>query len=140
MEKNKLVPNKSMNRAGWKSRHPAAVALADAVFALLRESGIIPAGWELAYKKEFIGLRKESGTACNFVRFRGRYGEATFDPQVPRNPGLDHRIQQAGLRVEYVSGNKRNRYRLTLAAQDVPSLATLIQELARLAFDRRTKP
>ena len=41
--------------------------------------------------------------------------------------------------MEYVSGNNRNRYRLTLAAQDVPSQATLIQELAAQARDRRVK-
>ena len=138
-EKNELVANKSVNRAAWKSRHPTAVALADTVFALLRESGIIPAGWELTYKKEFIGLRNERGIACNFVRFRGRYGEATFDPQIQRNPDLDHRIEQAGLRVEYQPGNNRYRYRLILATQDVPSQATLIQELAALARDRRVK-
>ena len=127
------------NRAVWESRHPAAVALADAVFALLRETGTIPAGWQLTYKQEFIGLRNQKGAACNFVRFRGRRGEATFDPQLPQSPDLDRRIRQAGLRVEYVAGNKRNRYRLTLAAADVSSHATLIQELATLALTRRAR-
>ncbi len=41
--------------------------------------------------------------------------------------------------MEYVAGNKRNRYRLSLASADVPSHATLIPELATLALDRRAK-
>ena len=128
-----------MDRAEWQRRYPEAVAVADAVIALLRDTEGISSTLGLTYKKHYIGVRSEQGVACNFVRFRARHGAATVDPKVPKSPDLNRRIAQAGIRPEYVAGHGRDRYRLPMTVHGVPAKAALLQHLARLAYERHPR-
>lgn len=127
-------------RPGDLRRHrPEAIAVAEAVLALLRNTPEIRGTLELTYMQEFIGLRHD-GHACNFVQIVWRDGGAAIRPQVPKDEYYDQRISEAGITARYVRGN-RNRYQLKLTCRDLddPRKAKVLQDLSIMAYQQRRR-
>lgn len=125
---------------GDSRRHrPEAIAVAEAVLALLHNTPEIRGTLELAYMQEFIGLRHD-GHACNFVQIVWRDGGPAIRPQVPKSEYHDQRISEAGIKAKYVPGN-RNRYQLKLMRRDLddPHKAKVVQDLSIMAYQQRRR-
>ena len=122
-----------------RQHRPEAIAVAEAVLALLRKTPEIRGALELTYMQEFIGLRHD-GHACNFVQIVWRDGEPAIRPQVPKDKHHDQRISEAGITARYVRGN-RNRYQLKLTRRDLddPRKAKLLQDLSVMAYRQRLR-
>ena len=90
---------------------------------------------KLKYNKLYIGLEKD-GQPYNFVTFRPKKNQVTFELKLPHSSELDAKIDAAGSdTLEY---NKHwGVYRLRLTREDISAKAEVIKELARITFDRR---
>ena len=122
------------DRAYWeKRRSKATVGLADHLLTLLKE---LDPSLELKYNKFYIGLSKD-GQPYNFIQFRPRKNQIHFELKLPQSDDLDTMIEEAGL--ETLEYDKRfGRYRLRLTKDDVKSKSTVLKELARTAYERRS--
>lgn len=123
------------DRAYWeKSATKANVALVDQMLELLREFDPF---LNLKYNKFYIGLEKD-GQAYNFVAFRPKKNQINIEIKLPQTEELDARIEEEGLdTLEY---NKRSGfYNLRLTKSDIKSKSIFLQELSRLAYEKRTR-
>lgn len=122
------------DRPYWEKRgSKATVGLADQVLALLKD---LDPSLELKYNKFYIGLSKD-GQPYNFIQFRPRKNQIHFELKLPQSDDLDTMIEEAGL--ETLEYDKRfGRYRLRLTKDDVKSKSTVLKELARTAYERRS--
>jgi len=122
------------DRAYWEKRgSKATVGLADQLLMVLNE---LDPSLELKYNKFYIGLSKD-GQPYNFVSFRPKKNQLTFELKLPQTDELDAKIEEAGLdTLEY--GKRWGVYRLRLTNEDVKSKGTILKELARTAYERRT--
>ena len=121
------------DRTYWEKRATrGTVRMADQILALLHG---FDETLSLKYNKFYIGLERD-GRPYNFVQFRPKKNQLTFELHLPQTDELDARIDDAGLdTLEY---DKRwARYRLRLTRADVEAKAETLRELARLAYDRR---
>ena len=121
------------DRAYWERRATkGTVSLAD---DLLKVLNTFDPSLKLKYNKFYIGLEKD-GQPYNFVTFRPKKNQVTFELKLPQSSELDAKIDAAGLdTLEY---NKRwGVYRLRLTREDISAKAEVIKELARITFDRR---
>ena len=125
----------STDRAYWEKRATkGTVALADQLLDLLRnfDSTLI-----LKYNKFYIGLAKD-GQAFNFVSFKPKKNHTIFELGLPQTDELDNKIDEAGLdTLEY--DKKWRRYRLRLKEEDIKSKSEILEELSRLAYERRVE-
>lgn len=123
------------DRAYWEKRATKrTVALADQLLDLLRK---FDPTLTLKYNKFYIGLAKD-GQPYNFVSFNPKKDRIIFRLQLPQTDEYDRKIDEAGLdTLEY---NKNWRlYRLRLTEEDVKSKAEILEELSRLAHERRAE-
>lgn len=122
------------DRPYWEKRgSKATVGLADHLLTLLKE---LDPSLELKYNKFYIGLSKD-GQPYNFIQFRPRKNQIHFELKLPQSDDLDTKIEAAGL--ETLEYDKRwGRYRLRLTKDDVKSKGTVLKELARTAYERRS--
>ena len=122
------------DRPYWEKRgSKATVGLADQVLALLKD---LDPSLELKYNKFYIGLSKD-GQPYNFIQFRPRKSQIHFELKLSQSDELDTKIEEAGL--ETLGYDKRwGRYRLRLTKDDVKSKGTVLKELARTAYERRS--
>ncbi len=122
------------DRPYWEKRgSKATVGLADHLLTLLKE---LDPSLELKYNKFYIGLSKD-GQPYNFIQFRPRKNQIHFELKLPQSDDLDRMIEEAGL--ETLEYDKRfGRYRLRLTKDDVKSKSTVLKELARTAYERRS--
>ena len=119
------------DRAYWEQRATTGtVALADRLLALLHK---FDPTLTLKYNKNHIGLAR-NGQAFNFVSFGPRKNYIIFLIRLPQADELDRKINEAGLNPEYSKGR---RYRLRLTEEDVKSKSEILEELSRLAYERR---
>ena len=128
-----------LKRPGDSQRHrPEAVAVAEAVLALLRNTPAICGTLERIYIQEFIGLRHDRH-ACNFVQIVWRDRGPAVRPRVRKSDYHDQRICEAGIAATYICGNKRNRYQLQLTQRDLddPGKAKVLQDLSIAANEQR---
>lgn len=121
------------DRAYWEKRATkGTVALADQMLELLRE---FDPSLNLKYNKFYIGLEKD-GQPYNFVQFRPKKNQLTFEVRLPQSDELDEKIDQAGLdTLEYAK--RWGQYRIRLTKDDLKSKAGIIKELAGMAHERR---
>ena len=121
------------DRAYWEERATRkTVGIADQILQLLHS---FDASLKLKYNKFYIGLEKD-GSPFNFVQFRPKKNRLTLELKLPQTDELDTKIDAAGLdTLEY--DERWARYRLRLTAADVDAKADLLQDLAKLAYDRR---
>lgn len=123
------------DRAYWEKRATKrTVALADQLLDLLRK---FDPTLTLKYNKFYIGLAKD-GQPYNFVSFNPKKDRITFRLQLPQTDEYDRKIDEAGLdTLEY---NKNWRlYRLRLTEEDIKSKSEILEELSRLAYERRVE-
>ena len=123
------------DRAYWEKRATKrTVALADQLLDLLRK---FDPTLTLKYNKFYIGLAKD-GQPYNFVSFNPKKDRITFRIRLPQTDEFDRKIDEAGLdTLEY---NKNWRlYRLRLKEEDIKSKSEILEELSRLAYERRVE-
>ena len=123
------------DRAYWEKRATKrTVALADQLLDLLRK---FDPTLTLKYNKFYIGLAKD-GQPYNFVSFNPKKDRIIFRLQLPQTDEFDRKIDEAGLdTLEY---NKNWRlYRLRLTEEDIKSKSEILEELSRLAYERRVE-
>ncbi len=121
------------DRAYWEKRATKkTVALADQLLDLLRK---FDPTLILKYNKFYIGLAKD-GQPYNFVSFSPKKNLILFRLQLPQTDEFDRKIEETGLdTLEY---NKHWRlYQLRLTEEDIESKSEILEELSRLAYDRR---
>jgi hypothetical protein len=123
------------DRAYWEQRAPkGTVALADQLLDLLRK---FDPTLTLKYNKFYIGLAR-NGQPYNFVSFNPKKDRIPFRIRLPQTDEFDRKIDEAGLdTLEY---NKNWRlYRLRLKEEDIKSKSEILEELSRLAYERRVE-
>ena len=120
------------DRAYWEQRATKeTVALADRLLDLLHK---FDPTLTLKYNKVYIGLAKD-GRPYNFVSFGPRKNHIIFQLRLPQADELDRKIDEAGLDPpEYSKGR---RYRLRLKEEDIKSKSDILEELSKLAYERR---
>ena len=123
------------DRAYWEQRATKrTVALADQLLDLLRK---FDPTLTLKYNKFYIGLAK-NGQAFNFVSFRPKKNHTIFELGLPQTAELDNKVDEAGLgTLEY--DKKWRRYRLRLTEEDIKSKPEILEELSKLAYERRVE-
>ncbi len=123
------------DRAYWEQRATKrTVALADQLLDLLRK---FDPTLTLKYNKFYIGLAK-NGQAFNFVSFRPKKNHTIFELGLPQTAELDNKVDEAGLgTLEY--DKKWRRYRLRLTEEDIKSKSEILEELSKLAYERRVE-
>ncbi len=123
------------DRAYWEQRATKrTVALADQLLDLLRKFDPI---LTLKYNKFYIGLAK-NGQAFNFVSFRPKKNHTIFELGLPQTAELDNKVDEAGLgTLEY--DKKWRRYRLRLTEENIKSKSEILEELSKLAYERRVE-
>ena len=122
------------DRAYWEKRaSKATVGLADQLLTVLKD---VDPSLELKYNKFYIGLSKD-GQTFNFVTFEPKKNRLNLDLKLPRSDELDGKIEEAGLEtLEY--DKQWGHYRLRLTKDDMKSNETVLKELARTAYERRS--
>ena len=121
------------DRAYWEKRaSKATVSLADQMLEVLRS---IDPTLNLKYNKFYIGLEKD-GRPYNFVIFKPQKNQLNFKLRLPQANELDAKIDEAGL--DTLDYDKRGGfYRLRLTKHDIQSSSEILQDLCRLAYERR---
>lgn len=121
------------DRAYWESRgSKSTVGLVDQLLTVLKD---LDPSLELKYNKFYIGLSKD-GQPYNFVAFRPKKNQLTFELKLPESDEMDAKIEEAGLEtLEY--GKRWGIYRLRLTKEDIKSKGEVLKELARTAYQRR---
>ena len=122
------------DRSYWERRATkATVGLTDQMLEILRS---IDQTLNLKYNKFYIGVEKD-GQPYNFVTFRPKKNTLNFELKLSQTDQLDTKIDDAGLdTLEY--NKKWGLYRLRLTTKDIKTKSEILQELSRLAYDRRT--
>ena len=123
------------DRAYWEQRAPkGTVALADQLLDLLNK---FDPTLTLKYNKFYIGLAKD-GQPYNFVTFKPMKNHIIFRLKLPQTDELDNKIDEAGF--EKLSYNEHRRhYQLRLTEGDIKSKSEILEELSRLAYERRVE-
>ena len=120
------------DRAYWEQRATKeTVVLCDQLLDILRK---FDPTLTLKYNKTHIGIAR-NGQAFNFVSFGPRKNYVIFRLQLPQADELDRKIDEAGLVL--LNTGKGRRYRLRLTEKDIKSTSEILEELSRLAYDRR---
>ena len=123
------------DRAYWEQRAPkGTVALADQLLDLLHK---FDPTLTLKYNKFYIGFAR-NGQAFHFGSFVPKKNHIIFRLRLPQTDELDHKIDEAGLDAPEYSKNGR-LYRLRLTEEDVKSKSEILEELSRLAYERRVE-
>ena len=125
------------DRAYWEKRgSKATVSLADQLLTLLKNLDPSLERLELKYNKFYIGLSKD-GRPYNFVTFKPKKNQLNLELKLPQSDELDGKIEEAGLEtLEY--NKRRGLYSLRLTKDDIKSKETVLKELARTAYERRS--
>lgn len=121
------------DRAYWERQATkTTVALTDELLKHLKK---IDASLELKYNKFYIGLSRD-GQAYNFMTFRPKKHQINLELKLPESDELDEKFENSGIdMLEY--SKKWNFYRFRLTKSDVKEKAEILQELMRLAYERR---
>jgi predicted transport protein len=122
------------DRTYWVDRATeGTVALAEALLQIVRKCD---PNLELKYNKHYIGLAHE-GQPFNFVTFRPKKSYINLDLKLPLTDDVSGKIDAADIEtLEY--NQKWGTYRLRLTPQDIRGKAPVLEELIRLAYQRRT--
>ena len=122
------------DRAYWEKRgSKPTVSLVDQFLTLLKD---LDPSLELKYNKFYIGLSKD-GRPYNFVTFKPKKNRLNLELKLPQSDELDGKIEEAGL--ETLEYSKRwGLYHLNLTKDDIKSNETVLKELARTAYERRS--
>ena len=122
------------DRAYWEKRgSKATVSLVDQLLTLFKD---LDPSLELKYNKFYIGLYKD-GQPYNFVAFKPKKNQLNLELKLPQSDELDGKIEEAGLEtLEY--SKRRGLYSLRLTKDDIKSKETVLKELARTAYERRS--
>ncbi len=121
------------DRSYWEQRATkSTVELADRMLDLLHS---FQPNLSLKYNKFYIGLEKD-GRPFNFVAFRPKKTNMTFELKLPQTDEINKKIDEAG--IDALEYNKRwGFYRLRLTKEDLKEKATVLKDLSRLAYERR---
>ena len=122
------------DRAYWEARATkATVGLADELLEVVKK---FDPSLELKYNKFYIGLSR-NGQPFNFVTFRPKKNKLNIEFKLPETDDLDEKIESAGFEtLEY--NKKWGLYRLRLTKDQVKNKSDVIEELMRLAYERRS--
>jgi len=122
------------DRAYWEKRATkATVGLTDQMIEILRS---FDPTLNLKYNKFYIGVEKD-GQPYNFVTFRPKKNTLNFELKLSQTDQLDTKIDAAALdTLEY--NKKWGLYRLRLTTKDIKTKSEILQELSKLAYDRRS--
>jgi predicted transport protein len=122
------------DRNYWEKRgSKATVSLADQLLVMLKA---LDPSLELKYNKFYIGLSKD-GQPYNFVSFKPKKNFLKLELKLPESEDLDAKIEEAA--IESLEYDKRwGTYRLRLTADDIRSKASVLKDLMRSAYERRT--
>lgn len=111
---------------------PETVAMADQALEIAKT---LDPTLELKYNKFYIGLAR-NGRPYNFVTFRPKKAQMTFEVSLSQSEEVDAMIAKAGLEtLEY--SKQWSTYRIRLEKGDVRKHADTIKELMKLAFEYR---
>lgn len=126
----------STDRTYWEKRATkATVNLADEIIKLIKTFN---PGLSLKYNKFYIGLADQNGISNNFVIFKPKKDWLRLEIRLPRDEGIESRIEEAGLDVlEY--NTKQQRYKLRLTKMDLEKHGQFILELLKYAYGDSTE-
>lgn len=121
------------DRAYWENRATrATVALTDDLLQIVKQ---FDQSLELKYNKFYIGLSRE-GQPFNFVSFRPKKNQINLELKLPETDDISAKIENSG--IEALEYNKRwGLYKLRLTKNDVKGKSEILQELMKLAYERR---
>ena len=124
---------KATDRPYWEDKgSPRTVKLADRMLEMVHT---FAPGYELSYKKRYIGLAK-NGQADNFVVFRPQRTAIRFEPKLPKVDETTKRFEDAGLEVlEY--NRHFGYYKIRLSPEDVDRHAGLLVDVMKEAYGAR---
>lgn len=117
------------DRSYWENRAtPEMLRLTDQLLQIVNDEG---ADVTLKYNKHYIGLQ-QAGLANNFITFRPRKKNVTFEARIDRTDTLDSAIENWGLPA--LTYDKRwRRYRVSLDRSDLATNEAAIRALIRMA-------
>ena len=121
------------DRSYWEEKgSKATLALADRCLDFLKE---LDPAIELKYNKHYIGLGRD-GAPFNVVTFRPKKVFLLVEIKLPQTDDVDRIIDEAGLDALGYSA-RWGYYRLRVTGAELKTKAPVLQELMRLAYDRR---
>lgn len=125
-------PLESADRGYWESRAtPKTVKMADEILELCK---CFDASLELKYNKPYIGFLRD-GIAFNFATCNPRKSAMNLTLKLPRDDGIDLKLDQSGLDLlEYA---RWGAYRIKLEPGDVAKHKPLLEELLKAAYGNR---
>ena len=121
------------DRAYWITKaSESTVGLADSLLQIARKCD---PKLELKFNKHYIGLSLD-GEPFNFVSLRPKKNFITASIRLPLTDDVTAKIDEADIdTLEY--NNRSGQYRIRLAPKDIQTKAPLIEELFKLAYDRK---
>jgi hypothetical protein len=126
------VPGPVADRAYWEQRSPKALRIVDDCLAIVGESNI---GFGLAYKKNYIGFKKD-GQPENFVRFRLKREFVRVEAVVENRELWRSRLEDAEF-VILPGGPKRKRLHFRLRKEDIQQHRDLVKEFFDTISEQR---
>lgn len=120
------------DRAYWEERATKeSLNLVDDMRNIVRE---LDSTLELKYNKFFIGFTRQ-GKPFNFVVFKPRKNNVQIFMKIPRSDEIDNKISESNLgSPEY---SRHDSYLFRLTKKDIEINATILKDLATLAYQRR---
>jgi predicted transport protein len=121
------------DRAYWEARGTkSTVRMADDLLKIVKQ---FDDTLELKYNKFYIGLSRD-GQAYNFASFRPKKNFLKLELKLPETDDIDSIVENAGFSsLEY--SKRWGQYRLQLKENDIKEKSEVLQQLLRLAYDRR---
>jgi len=121
-------------RKAWLDASSAeSMKILDQIFGLIQQ--IHPKA-EPSYNQQYIGIRQD-GLPINYAIVVPLKKFVWLKIRIPRSTELDAKIEAAGFDMSKYD-NDNSRYRLRITASDLAERAGAIEELLRLAYQRRT--
>jgi predicted transport protein len=121
------------DRAYWESKgSKGTLQLADRCLDKIKE---FDDSVELKYNKHYIGISR-GGHPFNFVAFRPKKSTLTLEIKLPQTDDIDTKLELASFDMLGYDARWGN-YRLRLTATDIKSKMEVLQEIMKLAFERR---
>lgn len=125
-------PLEPADRGYWENRATVkTVKMADEVLELCK---VFDGSLELKYNKPYIGFLRD-GIAFNFATCNPRKSAMNLTLKLPRDDGIDLKLDQSGLDLlEYA---RWGAYRIKLEPGDIAKHRPLLEELLKAAYENR---
>lgn len=122
------------DRNYWENRaSKSTVQMADRLLEIVRS---FAPDVELKFNKNYVGLAR-NGIADNFILFRPKKARMILEPRLEKSAEIDRLITDSGL-DELAYDRRWNRYKLSLADDDLRERSTALRSIVKAAFEHNS--